>query len=110
MAEIKDIRMFRSTAENTNGNPFPSGLVNVRLGCMLHRIAMKLRENGFSLGGFDHLYINLTTRAAGDPAPAKRAPDRYHPWYRFYDVPVSQEFYDALETPECLPRAAERFC
>ncbi len=66
---------------------------------VIKRIVMKLRENHFSLGEFDYLYVNFTTcEITGEFAPSNQV-DRYHPWYRFYDVQVNKEFYDDIETP-----------
>ena len=102
MAVIKDIRIYRSTIDNIDGNHLPESFENRELYCIIHRIVMKLRENDFTLGDFDHLYINLTTCCVeNEIAPAKRSKDRYHSWYRYYDVEISREFYDMLETPQC---------
>lgn len=103
MKVIGDIRIYRSVIENIDGNSLPAGFDNKLLHIMLHRIAMKLRENGFSLGDFDHLYINMTTCPVEDKiSMAKRTIDRYHPFYRFYDAEVSQEFWDSLTAPQCI--------
>ncbi|MBP0974111.1 MAG: hypothetical protein J5851_09430 [Oscillospiraceae bacterium] len=103
MQPIRDIRLYRSQTENTDGHAMPQGFSNFTLHIQMHRIAMKLGENGFTAGDFHHLYINLTTcTVEGKTAPARRTPDRYHPWYRYYDVQISQELYDALETPACI--------
>jgi len=42
---------------------------------------MKLRESEFSLGEFDHLYINFTTCDMVDELNLSDEVDRYHPWY-----------------------------
>lgn len=44
-----------------------------------HRVAMKLREFKFSLGEFDHLYINFTTHAAKGTVTLIDTVDQYHP-------------------------------
>ena len=103
MKVISDIRIYRSMIENIDGNSLPSGFDNKLLHITLHRIAMKLREKGFSLGDFDHLYINMTTCPVDDKiSMAKRTIDRYHPFYRFYDAEVSQEFLDSLTDLQCV--------
>ena len=103
MKTISDIRVFRSNVDNIDGNPLPGDLTNKALNCVIHRIVMKLREKGFSLGEFDHLYVNLTTCAVQNRiAPAKRSVDRYHPWYRFYDAEVSSSQFDSLEDGRCV--------
>ena len=47
---ISDIRVFKSCIPNIDGNALPSDINNKKLNIVLHRIVMKLRENGFSLG------------------------------------------------------------
>ena len=103
MAIISDIRIYRCKVENITG-VLPEAFINKKLHAVAARICMKLRENGFSMGDFDHLYINLSTCVGeGDVKPAAKSPDRYHPWYRYYDVGISQALYDSLETPDCIP-------
>lgn len=103
MATIKDIRIYRSKVENCTGNPFPYSFQNMKLSCAVRRIVMKLKENGFALGDFDHLYINLTTCDIERVIfPAKREKDKIHPWFRYYDAHVSQSLYDQLETEQCI--------
>ena len=100
-APIRDIRIYRSQIENVSGNPLPNGFVNMTLAAAARRITMKLQEHQFTMSGFHHLYLNLTTCAVEDQiAPAKREPDRYYPWYRYYDVQISSALYDALESPD----------
>ena len=70
---------------------------------MIRRIVMKLRENGFELENFDHIYINLTTiNIENEMVLSKRTIDRYHSWYRYYDVEISQSLFDSLETKQCM--------
>lgn len=108
MAAIKDIRIYRSSIENVDGNSLPSSFACKELNCIIHRIVMKLRENNFTLGDFDHLYINLTTCCVeNEIAPAKRSKDRYHPMYRYYDVKISQTFFDMLETSQSIHAVIE---
>ena len=103
MTAIKDIRISRSNIENIDGNSHPSTFSNWELHIISHRIAMKLREYDFILGDFNHLYINLTTCCAeNEIAPAKRSKDKIHKWYRYYDVGISQELFDMLETPQSI--------
>lgn len=104
MPLIKGIRVYRSNIENIDGNSLPEGFANKQLDCVLQRITMKLRENGFTLGDFDHLYINLTTCSIPEGlALSKRGKDAYHPWYRYYDVEISNDLYNSLETQESIP-------
>lgn len=103
---IKDIRIYRCKVENVTGVN-PEGFTNKELCAVARRICMKLREKEFSLGDFDHLYINLSTCLdEGDVKPANKIPDRYHPWYRYYDVGISQVLYDSLESLDCIPSVA----
>ena len=70
---------------------------------ILHRIVMKLRENNFTLGDFNHLYVNLTICAIDDKiAPSKRGKDSNFSWFRYYDAEISQDFYNTLETRDCM--------
>ena len=87
MNPIADIRIYRSGTHPID---------NKSLHLALRRIVMKLRESGFSLGDFDHLYLSLTT----SPVPGGIAPNqsgRGKPaWLRTYDVQVEQSLYDQL--------------
>lgn len=101
MKIISDIRLYKSDVENIDGNGLPTAFGRKRLNATVRRIVMKLREHGFSLGGFDHLYLNFTGCAVENGmAPAKRSPDRHHPWYRYYDVEVSEEAFAGLGTDQ----------
>ena len=103
MKPIKDIRIYKSRIPNINGNPLPSEshFTNDPHCAAIRRIAMKLNERGFSLGDFDHLYINFTTCAVeGGVALAKRSADTYHPWYRYCLVHIEKETYDKLDSLE----------
>ncbi len=62
MKKIADIRYFQSTIPNIDGNSLPTTyFFDAKLFAVSHRIVMKLREQGFSLGDFSHLYLNITT-------------------------------------------------
>ena len=108
MATIRNIRIYRSTIENIDGNSHPEGFYNQELSCVVFRICMKLREKNFSMGDFHHLYINFTTcKDTGTICLADRSIDKYQPWYRYYDIGISQETYDSLLTKECIPTVIE---
>lgn len=101
MKIIKDIRLYKSESENIDGNPLPQSLDTKSVNVTLHRVVMKLREQEFVLGDFDHLYLNFTPCVAkGTFQPAKRTIDRYFPWYRYYDVGISEEIFDKLNSGE----------
>jgi len=103
MKPIKDIRIYRSRIPNENGNPLPSEshLYGDPHQAIIRRITMKLNELEFSMGEFDHLYINLTTCDVEEGvAFAKRSVDKYHPWFRYVDVQISEELYNKLDGTE----------
>ena len=101
MAIIKDIRIFKSYIENVDGNSLPTGFSDKEINIAVHRIVMKLREKNFSLGDFDHLYINFTTCfVENEIALSKRSKDRYFPRFRYYDVMINQDLFDILGTPQ----------
>ena len=103
--KISDIRVYRCGVPNIDGNALPTSIYNKKLNVVIHRIVMKLRENDFSLGEFDHLYINFTTCLDKDIIlPAKRGRDPYHPWYRYYDIGVDVSFYGELDFEQSIER------
>lgn len=98
MKIIKDIRIYKSDMENIDGNSYPQCLGEKCLAVTIHRIVMKLRESHFSLGEFDHLYLNFTTCLPnGRIEPSKRGVDIYHPWYRYYDIGVEDNTYENID-------------
>lgn len=97
---ISDIRVYRSRIENIDFNSLPSSFSDKKLNLVIRRIVMRLREHEFTLDDFDHLYINFTTCAVnGGIALSQRSPDRYYPWYRYYDVEVNEETFSRLDQP-----------
>jgi hypothetical protein len=87
---IKDIRLFKDNSQ--------FGVK--KLNAIVNRVVMKLRENEFSFGEFDHLYINFTTCDMAVKMHLSDEADRYHPWYRCCAVPVEMDFYNKLGSPE----------
>ena len=57
---IADIRLFKSEDCTESGHFDMVSFGDKRLNAVVKRIVMKLRENGFSMREFDHLYINFT--------------------------------------------------
>lgn len=91
---IADIRLFRSEGRNSSGHFDMVSFGDKKLNAVVKRIVMKLREHGFSMGDFDHLYINFTL------CELSREVDRYHPWFRHCHVRVTREIYERLGTAE----------
>lgn len=97
MKTIRDIRLYKSDIENVDGNSLPFCFGDKQLNVVIHRVVMKLRETDFSLGDFDHLYLNFTVCVPeGLIKPANRKTDHYYPWYRFYDIGVSKDLFNSL--------------
>jgi len=96
MKVIKDIRLYKSEEKNEYGNPIATSFADKKLNAVIHRIVMKLRENGFSLGDFDHLYINFVTFDITEKIYLSEEIDRYHPWYRNCYINIEKELYDSI--------------
>ena len=97
MKLIQDIRVYKSDVENADGNALPHEFASKALNVVIHRIVMKLREANVTLGEFDHLYLNFTTCLPESVIkPAARSVDRYHNWYRYYDIGVARDAHDGV--------------
>lgn len=97
---ISDIRLFKSERQSEYGEYVTESFGDKKLNAVVTRIVMKLRENGFSLGGFDHLYINFTTCDVSESMILSDKEDRYHPWYRYCHVHVSRDLFQKLGSSE----------
>lgn len=97
---IKDIRLYKSGLRNACGDDITTSFADKKLNAITKRIVMKLRENEFSLGEFDHLYLCFTTRDKTEEMRLPDQADRYHPWLRHCDVPVQAELYNNLCSEE----------
>ena len=97
---IADIRLFRSEGRTESGHFDMVSFGNKRLNAVVKRIVMKLREHGFSMGDFDHLYINFTLCELSAPMELSLDVDRYHPWFRHCHVRVAREVYESLGMPD----------
>ena len=95
---IADIRLFRSEGRTESGHFDMVSLGDKRLNAVVKRIVMKLRSHGFSMGDFDHLYINFTRCELSVPMELSQEVDRYHPWFRHCHVRVAREVYERLGT------------
>lgn len=100
MKIIQDIRLYRSEQRSENGDYLTSSFAPRELNAIIHRIVMKLRESEFSMGEFDHLYMNFTVCDTPERITLSQEADRYHPWYRYCAVRISEELYCRLGTPE----------
>lgn len=97
---IKDIRLYKSQAQNDNGTYITNSFADKKLNAIVQRIVMKLRENEFSFGEFDHLYINFTTCDMAEKISLSNEIDKYHSWYRYCSVWLERDLYDKLGFPE----------
>lgn len=106
---ISDIRLYMSRTPNTDGQPHPEAFGNKAMTVTARRIALKLRELGFSLGDFDHLYLNFTTCLPEGNVQLAQRTDREHKWYRYVDVGVNATLLehdptDAAQIPSIIAR------
>ena len=97
---ISDIRLFKSEAQNEYGGYMTDSFGDKKLNAIVKRVVMKLRENEFSLGDFDHLYINFTTCDIAGNMNLSDKVDRYHPWYRYCDIHIDDDLFQNLGSPE----------
>ena len=104
---ISDIRLYKSDAPNEVGTNSFGGK---KLLAIVKRIVLKLRENQFSFGEFDHLYINFTTREMSQDIRLSENVDRYHPWYRYCDIHIEKTLYDILGSPETYQDIIRSIC
>jgi len=100
MRTIKDIRLYKSKDQSENGNYLLHGFGDKKLNAMIFRIVMKLREQEFSLGDFDHIYFVFTTCSVENEIHISQEADPYHPWYRKCYIRVNNDIYARLEEPD----------
>ena len=100
MKTIKDIRLYKSEKINDFGLPVTTSFANKKLNAVIHRIVLKLREQKFSFGDFDHLYINFTICDIPQKIEMSEKYDREHPWYRYCSVRIDEELYLKLDNEE----------
>ena len=102
---ISDIRLYKSESRNEYGVYNTEPFADKKLNAIVQRVVMKLRENEFSLGDFDHLYINFTTCDMTEKMYLSDEVDKYHPWYRYCTIHVEKDIYDKLnfsESYDCI--------
>lgn len=97
---ISDIRLYKSESRNEYGVYNTEPFADKKLNAIMQRVVMKLRENEFSLGDFDHLYINFTTCDMTEKMYLSDEADKYHPWYRYCTIHIEKEIYDKLNFSE----------
>ena len=97
---ISDIRLYRSESKNAYGGFITSSFGDKKLNALVKRIVMKLRENEFSLGEFDHLYLNFTACRMPEEMCLSDEVDRYHPWYRYCHIRTEEDRYSELGARE----------
>lgn len=97
MKVISDIRLFKSLSKNEFGSFITESFGSKKLIATIKRIVMKLRENNFSLGEFDHLYINFTTLKINNEIEISNDVDSYHPWYRYCHIKINEYLFNNLD-------------
>lgn len=97
---ISDIRLYKSESQNEHGGYITCSFADKKLNAVVHRVVMKLRENGFSLGEFDHLYINFTACDIGEKMSLSNEADRYYPWFRYCAIHIEKDLYSKLGSVE----------
>jgi len=95
---IADIRYFESSTTNSLNAAF--GFLytvedNEFLSAVI-RFILKLREIGFCLPDFDHIYIQLTPSLCDGDILKSDKVDPYHKFYRLIFVGVSPDFFNSL--------------
>lgn len=98
MKIIKDIRVYKSGLQSESGTEVSTSFADKKLNAMIQRVVMKLREHEFSLGDFDHLYINFIPSDEAEHIWLSDEVDRYFPWLRNCYVPVDTELYNNLRS------------
>lgn len=90
MKIISDIRIFKGVRMEQIGGK--------EMHLAAHRVAMKLREKGFSLGEYDHLYICFSTEEPRGSVTLDEDVDKYFPWFRKVHVGITPDALSAIET------------
>lgn len=97
---IKDIRLYKGGMRNEAGDAVTTSFADKKLNAIVTRVVMKLRENEFSLGAFDHLYIHFIPTDGIEKMRLVDNADRYHSWFQNCLVPIEMELYNDLCSAE----------
>ena len=102
LKKISDIRLFKSAVKNEKGS-YPESITCPTLADYASRLAVRLRQTGFKLDGFDRLYVDFNcTTPEGVYKRCDRPADKVFPGYRFYEVGVSRYVYENLDNEKML--------
>ena len=104
---IRDIRLFEKLEPDVSGTSLPSymrglyGFDDMDMQDIIQRLLFSLRHEGFTLGSFDHLYMNYTPSLPhGEVRLNQRGRDPYFPWYRFTDAGCDIDIFRAMSMEE----------
>lgn len=102
MKIISDIRLYKSSVKNEFGSFITESFGGKKLNAIIKRIVMKLRENNFSFGNYDHLYLNFTICDITEEIELSNNIDNYHPWYRYCNVKINENLFGSLDNDESI--------
>ena len=103
--QIKDIRYFESNSANITGNSLPTHIGEIfelpkAYPAVGQKFALMLRERGFTLSDYDHLYIDLSTYLApGECVMSDRITEK---WLRYADYGLDPEVVNNLSDDDKL--------
>lgn len=104
---IKDIRLFEKLEPDVIGTGLPTymrglyGFDDMDMQDIIQRLLFSLRHEGFTLGSFDHLYMNYTPSLPhGEVRLNQRGRDPYFPWYRFTDAGCDIDIFRVMSMEE----------
>lgn len=95
--------MFESNEPNQPGYGFPCYIGKTysldSTDCLevTERLMFLLRYKGFSLGEFDHLYLNFTTQLPHGEILISNRINSYHKWYRFVDAGCDVQTFNSWD-------------
>lgn len=93
---ISDIRLYKYKYDS-NKNDLTKVIYNNKdLNIIIHRIVMKLRENNFSIGCSDHLYICLCD-GPKEFIENYNIDNSYFTWIKYCPIKINDELYNNLD-------------